>query len=275
MVIAGVDENVARRSGKAIAYCAASISQSLAGDHQVKDCLEHAISPFAIAYAASLVEDFKICLKENFGDCTQAFSHFDRNGNEKISWEEFASAIEIWPRSKEPGALEVLFRILNRRGNRILEPRDFEVLKEFDAERILDAMERAGRGIIGYPKERPGRLRQFDLDASSVQDDQTDMSRATFCNCWHDMHGTDQTDAKIVFNFLDTNGDNRIGRRHMLILCDAMTKRGEVEVVTEMMRFLNNHFGNLKAAYDYLQKASKDAAKEEKTKESSKLRLVF
>jgi len=275
MIIAGVDENVARRSSKAIAYCAASISRGLAGGHQVKDCLEHALSPFAIAYAASLVGDFKTCLEENFGDCTQAFSHFDRNGNALVSWQEFKSASEIWPRSKEPGVLEVLFRILNRRGNRLtwsLEPRDFEVLKEFDAERILDAMERAGRGIISYPKERPHRLRQFDLDASSVQDDQIDMSRTTFCNCWHDMQGTDQTDAKTVFNFLDTNSDNRIGRRHMLILCDAMTRRGEVEVVTDMVCFLNNHFGNLQAAYDYLQKASKDIGKEEKTKDKGKQR---
>jgi len=255
MVTAGVDEHIAAMSAQAIGYCAKNVRHAGEG---VKEALTHGLSGFAIAHAASLVEEFKSSLQERFGaDCREAFPTFDINGSGTVTWEEFTrSVLELWPRWKEPGALEVLFRVLNRRGNRLLEPRDFEVLNGFNAERTCDAMEHAGRGIIKFPYERHDRLVRMDLDASVSQEDKKGMSRTTFCDCWEEMRSTDGVDGKMVFSLLDSNSDNRIYRRQMLILTDAMPRMGEVAEIAGMVRFLKNKYGSLQVAAENLQKAS-------------------
>jgi len=252
MVIAGVEEEIAKPTAQVVAYCTKAIWSALLGHPAAcRLALQHSIGAFVIAYKLSLLESFKSFLVGRWENCMRGFRRL--TDSKHVRRQDFLDIMEGYEWDDgNPSVLETVYNLLDRDGSGLVREKDFAALEEFKAEEFLDAMSRVGRALLKFPQERPGRLAKMSLDLRFPPKDQEDrgIGRASFVEAWQDMGSrAHAADAKIVFGLLDFDGDGRIYRDRFLILCDALPRRAEIFALADLSQHLVKTFGSLPDAY--------------------------
>ncbi|CAE8586884.1 unnamed protein product [Polarella glacialis] len=253
LVVAGVDETMAPVVAEAIAYCSAERLKGIdLKERGFQAAIAHGLSGYAVAYAAALLESFLESLKQMFQASEEAFSWFDAESSGSIASEELCTKLQnvAWQGASEPGDREVVSRILDLSGTGKITSQEFTTFWAFEAARTLEAMESTGRAISRFPTELPGPFSKFDLNPAAKAERNRGISRRDFVSSWKDLgHRTEGVSGRIVFGLLDWEGNNRIFREQMLVLVDALPRRGEVAAVAALNAHLTQQFGSLEEAH--------------------------
>lgn len=257
LIVAGIDEAVARRVAVSLAHCASGLIMQFVGT-DVEAALVHALGGYAVARAAELTEDFRAHLRGRFQRCEDAFSVLDVNRIGAVSWEEFQRRLRDalrWPQASVPGAGEAIFRVLDMEGNGFLSAKAFPSLENFEASATIQAMITAGRALSSGPvKNLPDSLRELDPVDMGVWS--RAFTRPEFVSAWQELERENvfdaDVDARIVFGLLDLNGNNCLGREEIAWLVDALPRQAEAAAAGALQVALVTRYGTLEDAHSRL-----------------------